>query len=148
MAKKSKQKHKGLSYHKKRAWDEFSKYIRARDWHEQGEMFRENTKVAKCVTCPKIYPIEGVGTMQAGHFMPGRANEYLFDEQEVHAQCYNCNMNLKGNWTSYFDFMVNKFNKTKVYEMMAKKNNYKKYTIPELIELRAKYRELWKSISE
>lgn len=86
-----------LSTEKKRAWTNFSKYIRLRD-----AIKTTGTKIiAECYTCGKQYPINGIGCLQAGHFIPGRGNSNLIDEIGVHAQCYNCNVNLKGNWVEY-----------------------------------------------
>ena len=78
MAKKKK-KHKGVKYWKRRAWAEFSKFIRTRDTTNLGTF---------CYTCEKWFPYE---ESEAGHFQDGRFKEYLFDERQVHAQCKRCN---------------------------------------------------------
>lgn len=129
-----------LSWHKRKTWDEFSKFIRYRDWKAQGELYLDDIKVARCFTCSKLYPIEGKGTMQAGHFIPGRKNHYLFDEKQVHAQCYNCNVNLKGNWPNYLENMILKYGVNETDKILAERKTYKKYTIPELEELREFYK--------
>lgn len=67
-----------LTWQKKKTWDAFSKYIRERDWKAQGEQYVGDKKSASCVTCSKMYPVEGQGTMQAGHFIPGRNNHVLY----------------------------------------------------------------------
>lgn len=72
---------------KKDLWVYFSKYIRQRDNYI-------------CFTCGRKG--EGSG-IHAGHFVPksvGGIGLY-FDEQNVHAQCYNCNINLGGNQYEY-----------------------------------------------
>lgn len=92
---------------KKKAWDEFSKFIRNRDaLSTTGE--REN---AVCCTCDTEYPVK---KLQAGHFIPGRRNSILFEERGVHAQCYNCNINLKGNPRKYQKFMFNKYGQEEI----------------------------------
>lgn len=139
MAKKSKQKHKGLSYHKKKAWEEFSKYIRLRDWKRDGEIYVGEVKAALCITCGKLYPIEGRRTMQAGHFIPGRKGVVLFEEKQVSAQCYNCNHVLKGNWPAYFEVMVKRYGLKEVKKMITDSKKTKKYTIPELVELKKEF---------
>ena len=97
-----KTKTKGIRYWKKKACVEFSKYIRLRD-----ALKTTGTKdTVICYTCKKSYPAFGVGCVQAGHFVPGRGNSILFDERGVHAQCYNCNVNLKGNWPEYMRYMI------------------------------------------
>ena len=84
---------------KKKLWPVFSKYIRTRDCIKtSGSPLR-----GRCVTCNKLYPIK---KLQAGHFIPGRYDAILFDEEQVHAQCYCCNMKLQGMWHKYYLFML------------------------------------------
>lgn len=86
---------KTLSKAKERAWDMFSKYIRTRD-----ALRTTGTKEeAICITCDRRKSIKD---LQAGHFIPGRHNSILFDERGVHAQCYGCNVPLKGNPIKYW----------------------------------------------
>lgn len=83
----SKPKSPSISTLKKKLWTVFSLYIRQRDNFT-------------CFTCGRIG--EG-GGMHAGHFIPksvGGINLY-FDEDNVHAQCYHCNINLGGNQYEY-----------------------------------------------
>ena len=80
-------------------WPVFSRYIRTRDCiRTTGSPLH-----GKCVTCQKKYPIS---ELQAGHFIPGRTDAVLFDETQVHAQCYRCNMKLQGMWHKYYAFML------------------------------------------
>lgn len=76
-----------ISKLKKKLWTLFSLYIRQRDNYT-------------CFTCGRKG--EGSG-MHAGHFISkaiGGINLY-FDEENVHSQCYNCNINLGGNQYEY-----------------------------------------------
>ena len=59
----------------------FSLYVRARDNYI-------------CITCG------GVGN-QAGHFMSRRYNATRFDEENVNAQCYRCNVLFYGEQYKY-----------------------------------------------
>src|SRR6266536_15164 len=92
---------------KKLTWDQFSLYVRLRDALAWQKLHPENNNgpMAPCISCSNIYPALGMGGLQAGHFIPGRRNAYLFDELQVNAQCYHCNMGLKGNWPSYYQVM-------------------------------------------
>jgi hypothetical protein len=76
---------------KKKAWTEFSKWIRARD--------------KKCVTCGSTE------NLQAGHFIKASQcyNYFNFDEQNVHAQCTKCNVFLDGNYIEYTLFMQREY---------------------------------------
>lgn len=75
---------------KKKAWDAFSIFIRTRDCL----LTTKTTTHGKCYTCPRIVEFK---QLQAGHLFPGRHNKFLFDEQQVRAQCKYCNIILKGN---------------------------------------------------
>ncbi len=80
-------KKKTISQLKKKLWEVFSLYIRTRDKFT-------------CFTCGRRG--EG-GGIHAGHFVPKSVGgvDLYFDEQNVHAQCYNCNINLGGNQYVY-----------------------------------------------
>jgi len=138
----AKSKTKGVRYWKKKAWAEFSKYIRLRD-----ALVTTKTKErVKCYTCKKEYPAFGVGCVQAGHFIPGRGNSILFDERGVHAQCYNCNVTLKGNWPEYMRYMMADYGQEIVDELLHLKKQVRKYTPEELEELRDLYKQKHKQL--
>lgn len=84
LKKKSKVK---ISVLKRKLWKEFSKYIRERD-------------KGICFTCGR--KCEGSG-YHAGHFIPKSVGgiALYFNEDNVHGQCYNCNINLGGNQYEY-----------------------------------------------
>jgi hypothetical protein len=125
---------------KKKAWDAFSIYIRRRD-AKRDELLLDGEK-AFCITCGKPYPAFGSGCLQAGHFIGGRNNQVLFDERQVFAQCYNCNINLKGNWVPYRKKMVALYGEEVVADMENTHGLSVKYSVPDLLELEAKYKRL------
>lgn len=139
---KRKQKKKGIRYWKKKAWSEFSKYIRLRDALKT----TGTQEKVRCYTCRKIYPAFGIGCVQAGHFIPGRGNSILFNERGVHAQCYNCNVNLKGNWPEYMRYMMAEYGQEVVDELLHLKNQVKIYTPADLEELRDKYKQKYEEL--
>lgn len=112
---------------KDKAWDACSVYVRTRDayntcngrkiWLDGKDGFQKEVLVAKCCTCNKEYQAFGQGCLQAGHFVPGRNGAVLFDERGIHAQCYNCNTNLKGNPRKYEAFMVATYGQELVDEL-------------------------------
>ena len=131
-----KRKTKGVRYWKKKAWDAFSKYIRLRD-----ALGTTGDKAfAVCCTCGKISPAFGKGCMQAGHFIPGRKNAILFEEKGVHAQCYNCNVNLKGNWPQYIEFMQRTYGVAETDRLLMRRHLTLKYTPADLEEIRDTYK--------
>ena len=68
---------------KKKLWKVFSQYIRKRD-------------DGVCFTCSRKASGSGY---HAGHFISKAAGgiALYFDEDNVHGQCYHCNINLGGN---------------------------------------------------
>jgi hypothetical protein len=80
------------------AWPIFSKFIRLRDCLATTGTLTHGV----CITCGRRYPFS---KLQAGHFLPGRMDTVLFDEESVNAQCYRCNVVLAGMWPSYYRIM-------------------------------------------
>lgn len=119
---------KGVSYWKKKAWKEFSEFIRKRDTCSLG---------TQCYTCGKFYPMK---SMQAGHFQPGRFPIFLFDERQVNSQCFRCNINLKGNWPRYYEQMIKDHGLKEVEKMIAQRNDFKQWKAFELEEIYNKYK--------
>lgn len=84
-----------LKLAKKAAWDSFSKFIRVRDCLITSGTLEDGV----CISCQRSVPYKG---SQAGHFIAGRTNGILLDEDLVHLQCYHCNIGLSGNYVEYF----------------------------------------------
>lgn len=78
---------------KKHADRYFSKYIRYRDGRRVGDMW-----LTSCITCNTEKPYK---EMQAGHFMSRRFNVLRYDEENVNAQCYRCNVAFAGEQYKY-----------------------------------------------
>ncbi len=105
-----------MGWWKKEFWKVFSLYIRTRDGF-------------KCFTCDNRG--EGKG-MHGGHFIPRASGglSLFFHEQNVHAQCYRCNMNLGGNGAEYYKRMVEKYGQDAVDDLfILRDTGYKKYDI-------------------
>lgn len=87
---------------KDKAWDRFSIFIRTRDCIKYGGSLEDGM----CVTCQRPYPFK---KLQAGHFIGGRTNSILLDEDLVHAQCYGCNVGRGGAYVEYFVWMEEQY---------------------------------------
>lgn len=135
-------KSKTVSGAKKKAWEWFSKYIRLRD-----AIKTTGTKTTlHCFTCGKPYPAFGVGCAQAGHFIPGRTNAVLIDEQGVHGQCYNCNQNLNGNWVEYERKMLLVYGQEVVDRLKQAKGQIRKMAAWEWDEIAERYKAKFKEL--
>ena len=120
--------------HKKKAWDEFSKYIRTRDCLKTTGC----SSWGLCITCGKRYHFK---LLQAGHFISGRRNNNLFNRTGCHAQCYNCNINLKGNTLVYRRKIIEMYGEGYDEVLEQQDKVIKKFTIGELQELRIDFHE-------
>lgn len=104
-------KKKSISSLKKKLWVVFSKYIRQRDGYI-------------CYTCGRKG--EGAG-MHSGHFISKAAGglALYFNETNVNAQCYHCNINCSGNIWEYGQ----RLGEEKVKELYKLKNETWKWSI-------------------
>lgn len=99
-------------------WQAFSKFIRLRDSDDYG--------YCECISCGKIKYWENDG-MQAGHLIPTRCNNILFDEELVHAQCAECNNN-SGEQKKFWDGLKERYGyeEWRFDEFKFRKNIYRK----------------------
>lgn len=102
---------------KAKAWAVYSSYIRQKNANVDG--------FAECVTCGDLRHWK---RQQAGHFVPGRSANILFAENNVHVQCYRCNIILSGNWDAYFKFMEKEYGLKVIRDLMALKDSPTKST--------------------
>jgi len=125
---------------KKKLWVIFSLYIRTRDCFAT----TGTSAFAFCITCPKRYHLKA---LQAGHFIPGRHNANLFSEKGTHAQCYNCNINLRGNTLEYRRKIIELYGKGADIELENKAKEIKQFTIPELNQMIEYYKNKLKELT-
>ena len=119
-----------LSDYMKIAQQVFNKYIRLRD------------KGNVCISCQKIPKKEN-----AGHFW--NANNHWsvrFDERNVHLQCEHCNTYLSGNLINYRENLLKKIGKDEYYNLEQESNKTRKFTIDEVKEIIAAYKQKIKDI--
>ena len=118
-------KRKTVTSVKKKVWPLFSQYIRMRDCLKTTGC----TSFGLCITCGKRYHIK---LLQAGHFISGRHNANLFSERGTHAQCYNCNINLRGNILEYRRKIIELYGDGADIELETEAGQIKKYTLSDL----------------
>ena len=119
-----KKKKSDLEKAKDKTWKIFSRYIRIRDCIR----FKDSLEEGICVTCKREYSLK---QLQAGHFIPGRNNAVLFNEDVVYAQCASCNLappyGLGGNYIEYFVFMEHEWGRDKIDEFRRLKHTTLKW---------------------
>lgn len=117
-------KKQGVAALKKKADKYFSLYVRHRDADQDG--------LVECITCRVKKPIK---EMQAGHFVSRRVNALRFDEENVNGQCTGCNMFKAGEQYLYAKELDLKYGEGKAEELMSRRHETHKFTIPELEEI-------------
>lgn len=73
--------------------------------------------------------------MQAGHFIPkAQGNAIYFAEENIHPQCYRCNINLGGNGAAYYPYMLDMYGQEMIDELNELKETNLKFTAADHIE--------------
>ena len=124
---------------KKEVWELFSKYVRVRDCLETTGC----ASFGLCITCGKRYHFK---LLQAGHFIPGRHNANLFSKKGTHAQCYNCNINLRGNTLEYRRQIIKLYGQGYDEILEAEARQIKKFSVAELTEMKEYYTQKVKEL--
>ena len=124
-----KEKLKTLGDYEKDARKVFQKWIRQRD------------KDLPCISCG-VYKSP---QFDAGHYFS--ANQFsgmMFNEDNVHKQCSQCNDYYSGNLLEYRAGLINRFGLEFVERLERTKDNGRnyKYSKDELIEIKNKYKKL------
>lgn len=116
---------------KKKAWAEFSRYIRLKNADKNG--------MVTCYTCPTQKHWK---EMQAGHGIGGRNNAVLFLEEVVRPQCIGCNMYANGRYAVFTRRLIDELG-MKEYDRIVSLSNvpvqYKAFQYQEIYE---KYKAL------
>lgn len=129
---------KELSKLKKKADAIFSKYVRMRDGEKTPDGW-----YATCITCGAYKPI---AQMQAGHFVSRMYNILRFDDQNVNAQCYACNVMKHGDLYKYAKELDMKYGDGTADRLHTQRNETKKLTIPELEQIISDAQEYIKEV--
>ena len=118
----------------KKAWEAFSKMIRARD--ELDGHFR-------CPTCRRYLPIDQA---DAGHYISRVKKAVMFNEMNVHAQCRHCNRFQEGNHYNFRKFLVEKYGIEKVEQLEMLAGMTAGYKTADLLFMAKEYKEKTKVI--
>ena len=86
-----------------------------------------------CVTCGVTRHYKD--GMQGGHFISRRYTSIKLLEEQIHTQCQCCNGPKRGAPVEYTLFMIDTYGREFVEELQAKKNETKKYSRGEILEI-------------
>lgn len=122
-----KTKANSVSELKKKADKVFSIWIRNRDSVDG---------YAVCFTCGVPKPIS---QMQAGHFVSRRVNLLRYDEKNVHAQCYSCNVMKHGDLYTYAKKLDEYYGQGTADSLHDQRFTTHKFTVAELQQIIERY---------
>jgi len=131
--KKKRRKKTKYELQKARTWAKCSIYNRRKLADKDGYV--------ECITCGVKRHYKDM--MQAGHWLAGRGNAVLFEDDGIHAQCFRCNyygggkeVNVSQN---YHQFMLDRYGQERMDELIVLKNTAKKFTLEELQDIEDEY---------
>lgn len=109
---------------KKRVQRVVNLYIRKRDENEP------------CISCGRK------GELDAGHYVAQGSSGWLrFNEFNLNGQCVSCNRFKHGNLINYRIGLVNKYGEAVVVGLEENRNQVKKWTREELLEIEQYFKE-------
>ena len=108
---------------------------------------RERDKDKPCISCDKP---AGKYRITSGHFYPqGTYRNIALDEDNAAGQCWwDCNKNKHGNLLEYRPRLEKRIGKERLEALDKRRLEVRKYTIPELIELKVIYKDKLKKLKE
>ena len=127
-----------ISQIKRKAWAEFSKYIRLK--------YADANGFVTCYTCGKRAHYR-VG-MQAGHGIGGRNNAVLFMEEVVRPQCAGCNLWGGGKYSIFTEKLIGEYGAERYAEFVQESNKEKKMTVLDYQAVFEAYRDLNRQLLE
>ncbi len=124
---------------KKALWKLVSEFVRRRD-------------KGVCFTCEKTIPdyydrygnlLEGWKAGQCGHFVTAKVcpPHLYFNLKNLHCQCYQCNINLSGNWTAYLPKMIKVYGQEETDKLLAMKWDDVKWSQVDYLEKIAEFKK-------
>lgn len=106
---------------KDKCWKLCSEYNRRKDADWRGYV--------ACCTCGEVKHWK---KLQGGHFIPGRTNGILFEDQGIHAQCYSCNMYKSGNPRKYDIYMRKRYGQRVINKLDKLSDTIVQFSIKDL----------------
>lgn len=85
---------------------------------------------AACVTCGKV---DHFTCMDGGHFVSRTYTAHKLLEENIHVQCKKCNGFKGGEYQAYTLYMIDTYGRDFVDDLLATKNQTKKYNRVEIL---------------
>jgi hypothetical protein len=118
---------KSVSAYRRELQKVFNEFIRLRD------------KLSPCISCGKPLPVK----YDAGHFYSvGSYPNLRFNEDNVHAQCVECNQHKHGNLLEYAPRLTERIGFERASKLMVLRNEPLRLSLEEIKKLTEEYK--WK----
>lgn len=106
------------------------------------DYIRERDYDLPCISCGAWDTVQ----WEAGHFRSrGKASHIRYNDDNIHKQCHQCNVQLSGNQQQYRIFLIEKIGAERV-ESLENNNTPHRYTLEELESIRRHYSALRRSL--
>jgi len=133
-AKPKKPKKVSVTSAKKRADSAFSLFIRTRD---------SVNGVCTCVTCVCKVPIKAA---HAGHFISRKDLSTRYDERNVNAQCFACNIHRKGEQYLHSLYIDAKHGAGTSSELLELSRQLRQMKVQDYLDIAERYKNLLEEI--
>jgi len=106
-----------------------------------GGMFLVPRQIGQCVciTCGGVHPWKGSNMLDSGHFCSRKDQGVLFDEQNCHPQCKNCNKYGNGRPQEYRLWMESVYGIEVIERLETTKRQSIAFSRDELVDMRIEY---------
>lgn len=111
------------------------KALHKKAWLLQSEYIRRSER-GFCYTCGNL---RNWKQQQAGHYIHKDCLD--FDLMNIHCQCVRCNKWLSGNTGVYAERLIAEYGEATIAELRVRSEQIKKFTITELQEIIANYKQ-------
>lgn len=106
------------------------------------DYIRERDYALPCISCGTWDTVQ----WEAGHYRSrGKASHIRYNEDNIHKQCHQCNVQLSGNQQQYRIFLIEKIGVERV-EALENNNTPHRYILEELESIRRHYSALRRSL--
>ncbi|MCS3430048.1 recombination protein NinG [Klebsiella sp. BIGb0407] len=106
------------------------------------DYIRERDYDLPCISCGTWDTVQ----WEAGHYRSrGKASHIRYNDDNIHKQCHQCNVQLSGNQQQYRIFLIEKIGAERV-ELLENNNTPHRYTLEELESIRRHFSALRRSL--
>jgi len=123
----------------------FSLYIRLRD----AIATTGNITYCRCVTCKRSVRVTS-WELHAGHCFQGKNLWSKYNEQNVHAQCMQCNYDTETQWKKeiHMDYIEKTYGKNVLHDIQNQYNNISEISIADINDMIHDYKQRIQNIKD